>query len=399
MQPSITRRRLLTLAGFSAVGGALLPRVSGTEHDPTETDAWNHPLADPENTAAVSRSGIADDPRVAWERQFDQSNLFRFHGCSLVDDRLFVPAHDRLRALSTETGDTLWTIELPMDRPDRHTQLDSAARIHGDTCLLASMASIYAVSVETGRSRWRFDLDSSIDGITLLGNTAFVTARSDGRHSLVAIDATSGRERWKSDGRWVPLAATDETVVVQSYPHRPDGQRLAAFDPETGTRRWTSTEPLDTRRSLDLRDGVAVADGTVVVTDAGSLIGYDGQSGERRWERSLGEEASTYLDRIAVTGDIYVVQPDRNRVRCVSTAGESVWERELPRAEHGISAGAEHVYVARRDGVAVLEPDTGDTVATVDVADTPGHAWTPVVDDGTVYGIAGDTVFRVDENE
>jgi len=399
MHPSITRRRLLTLAGLSAAGGTLLPRVGETEHDPTEVDTWNHPLADPENTASVSYSGVRTDPQISWERQFNPSNLFLFTGFSFVDDRLFIPAQDQFRALSADTGDTLWTIELPIDRPFGNSQLDSAPRIHRNRCILASLSSIYAINTDTGRPRWRFDLNSSTEGITMLGNTAYVSARVDSGNALIAIDATSGRERWRTDRRWVPLATTSDAVVVQSYPYRPNDQRLVAFDPETGAEHWRSSEPLETRRFNQVRDGVAIADGMVFVTDAGSLIGFDAQTGDQRWSLSLSEEASSYLDRIAVAEDIYITQPDHDRVLCVTTAGEVVWEQELPGAEHGISVGSEHVYVARRTGLRTLDPNTGETVATVDVAETPGHACTPVIDDGTVYGIAGDTVYRVDDNE
>jgi len=372
--------------------------LGGAEHDPTEVDAWNHPLADSENTATVSRSGVGADPQISWDRQFDPSDLFRFMGCSLVDERLFVPGHDRLRVFSAETGDILWTIQLPLDRRDGHRQLDSSPRIHGDRCILASLSSIYAVDTETGRPRWRFDLNSSTEGLTLLGNTVYVSARIDAGPRLVAIDVTSGRERWRTNGRMVPLAATDDALVVQSLPYRPY-QHLVAVDPETGTQRWKSTEPLETRRYRELREGVAIADEMVFVTDDGSLVGFELQTGNRRWELPLNEEASSFRDRVAVAENIYVVQPDQDRVLCVSTAGDIRWDRELPGVEHGISVGSDYLYVAHRAGLRILEPDTAGAVASIDLAETPGHASTPVVDDGAVYGVAGDTVYRVRADE
>ena len=395
MQPSITRRRLLAVAGVSAVGGAVLPRLSGTAYDPSEQEAWNHPRADPGNTAAVSLSGITGEPELNWTRQFNPSDLFRFRGFTHVDDLLLVPAHDRLRALSTDTGDTQWTVTLPTDRRE-HQQLDSAPNVHDDKCILASLASVYAVDVRTGRPRWRYDLSSSTDGLILLGNTAYVSAQLNGGDRLIALDATSGRERWQSDGRWIPLAATEDMVLVQSDARKPNDSRLAAFDPETGVRRWTTDEPLETRRFRELRDGVAVADDTVFITDDGSLLAVDARTGEHRWSRSLDGESSTYLDRLAVGDDVYVVQPDVNRVVCVSTTGDPLWDRELPGTEHGVSVGGEYVYVARRAGMTMLEPETGETAFSIDAAETPGHSWTPVVDDGVVYGIAGNTVYRVD---
>jgi outer membrane protein assembly factor BamB len=398
MPPSITRRRLLALAGASAVGGALLPRAGGTAHDSAEVDAWNHPRANPRNTASIAQTGPSD-PDTTWTRRFDQSNLFRFEGCALVDDRLLVPAHDRLRALSSETGDTRWSITLPTDRRREHHQLDSAPRVHGDLCLVASLSAVYAIDIASGDARWRFELNSSTDGLTLLGNTAYVSALLDGEHRLVALDVTSGRERWRTDGQYVPLAADEDAIVVGSPTGRSEESRLVAFDPETGTREWTSDETLSEGRHRQRRSGVAIGENTLFVTDSGTLRAFDRDDGRHQWDVPLGDEESTFLDRIAVDGDVFVVRPDVDRVLRVNRSGAIGWDREFIGAEHGISVGADHVYVARRSGVSALDPETDESVFAVDVADTPGHGWTPVIDEGTVYGIAGDTVYRVSDDE
>lgn len=57
MSPPLPSAISSTIVGASAVSGALLPRVSGTNHDPTEGDAWNHHLANPSNTATINRFG------------------------------------------------------------------------------------------------------------------------------------------------------------------------------------------------------------------------------------------------------------------------------------------------------------------------------------------------------
>jgi len=329
MQPSITRRRLLAVAGVSAVGGAVLPRLSGTAYDPSEQERGTIRLPTPA-TPPQCRCRESPVSRNSTGRVSSIHPIcFGSGGFTHVDDLLLVPAHDRLRALSTDTGDTQWTVTLPTDRRE-HQQLDSAPNVHNDKCILASLASVYAVDVRTGRPRWRYDLSSSTDGLILLGNTAYVSAQLNGGDRLIALDVTSGRERWQSDGRWIPLAATEDVVLVQSDARKPNDSRLAAFDPETGARRWTTDEPLETRRFRELRDGVAVADDTVFITDEGSLLAVDARTGEHRWSRSLDGESSTFLDRLAVGDDVYVVQPDVNRVLCVSTTGDPLWDRELP---------------------------------------------------------------------
>ena len=102
----------------------------------------------------------------------------------------------------------------------------------------------------------------------------------------MAVDATSGEERWRyavdEPGRFVVTGAVEAggSVFATEY----DGL-LVAVDSADGTERWRYDAGAETTR------GVAVHDGTAYLPAGGDLHAVDTASGEARWARSVGSHA------------------------------------------------------------------------------------------------------------
>ena len=131
------------------------------------------------------------------------------------------------------------------------------------TKLLTESLSLFSIDSKTGGLRWRYDAKDSIrhNAIAIGKGRAFLIDREQAlfdrhkkskdrthpRGSLVCIDTESGRELWRNDkdiyGTVLSYSAEKETVLMSYQPtsFRLDseiGGRIAAFDSQTGKRRW-----------------------------------------------------------------------------------------------------------------------------------------------------------------
>lgn len=389
----LSRRRLLATAAVSGVLGAAAARIGGADHDPTEAGGWRHPQATPGNTAAVDVAGPQSADGVAWRRTVDDEVGWRRSGLALSGDTLVVRTHRRLLGVSTD-GEDRWTGDIASrSRFDDYAQIDSDPRVFRNRCFVASLSSLYALDVTNGRPRWRYDVDGSLDGVVLLGTTLYLTARVDDELGLLAVDATSGHERWRTDEHLVPLAATDDSLIAAEY----DGGRLHGLDPATGQRRWRSEQTI---RYPSLRHGsVALADETVWLLRNGTITAVDATAGTERWTADLhGDGSSWSQDRLAVADDVYVVEPDADRLSAFSRAGDRRWDRSLAGAAHGVAVGSETVYAATSRGLEAVDPADGSRRFRVSPATSAGDSVTPLVADGAVFHVAGDTLYGVRES-
>lgn len=394
----ITRRHLLATAAASGVLGGALSRVGGSTYDPAETEGWTHPQATPGNTAATAASGPDTGADGDWRLRLDDPNQYRFRGLALRDDTLFVPTHERLLGVGTD-GEQRFTAE-PVDPRfgglEGRSQIDSDPRVFRNRCFVASLSTLYALDVDDGRTRWYYTVNSSIDGVVLLGNTLYLTARvrfgSSSDRALVAISATDGQRRWRKRGRLVPLAATDDVLVTARYE---DGA-LRGLDPETGEQRWTNDRHVS---APSLRPGAIAVDGeTLWHVGDGRLTAADAATGEPRWRADLEGEGSSWGDRLAVADGIYVLESDHDRATAFELDGERRWSRRVDGAAAGIAVGGETAYVATGDGLEAVATADGERRFRVAPAETSGHALTPLVTDGAVYGCSGDTLYGVSES-
>lgn len=389
-----TRRRLLATAGISGVLGGVLSKSGGARHNPTEAEGWRHPQATPGNTAATVDTGPQTAAEVEWRLQIDTSAQWRFSGLALHEDTLFVPTHRRLLGVSTD-GERRFASEPGVEHligaDEERTQIDSDPRIFGERCFVASQTSLYALDVDDGRPRWRYDVNSSIDGVVLLGNTLYLSARKGSGQALLAIGAKGGKQLWRRDSRLVPLAATPNVLVAATE----STGTLRGVDPATGDELWQSDLRVPAP-SLQAAT-VAVTNGTLWHVRDGVLTAAQAETGEPRWTFDLDGDGSGRGDRLAVADKPYVLELEAERLSAIEPNGDRQWSQDIEDPAPGIAVGDETIYVATQAGLEAVDSANGEQQFRVSPAATSGDALTPLVAGDSVYGLAGDTIYGVNE--
>jgi outer membrane protein assembly factor BamB len=181
---------------------------------------------------------------------------------------------------------------------------------------------IVALGAATGVERWRSDVrrDTSTVPTTIVG---FATTPSVGggvvvtctrevgfpwRGQVVALDAASGRVRWRYQwepvGRIVHASCPVAMVVVDGLAIASvDDGRLIALDLETGAVRWTAPAVPDFLTQWEERP-LAVTSGIVAAGSlSGVVTGYDVATGTTRWTYGTRADAATTVTDRGLLGD------------------------------------------------------------------------------------------------
>lgn len=163
----------------------------------------------------------------------------------------------------------------------------------------------------------------------------------DGDTALLALDARSGDERWRT-GVSGPLGAPalgDGTVVVRTRPG------VAAYDAATGDDRWSALGEFETW----FHARPVVADGTVYVMDDVAAYALDLATGEVRWRFPTGLPSDS--TPAAADSTVYVAGND-TYVRALSTAdGTEQWRAKTGgHVRSNVSVAAGRVCVGTDTG-------------------------------------------------
>lgn len=239
----------------------------------------------------------------------------------------------------------------------------SPAVASGSVFAAAADGSLTRIDAASGRSLWRINADARLTaGVGSDGYTVAVAAE---KGVLMAFDG-DGKLRWKAQASSEILSAPavgQGLVVVRSVDNR-----IAAYDAESGTRRWVAqrTSPPLTLRTAP---GIAIAGPTAFVAlPGGRLVALALTNGGARWEVAVGDpRGTTELERIAdlsgtpvvIGGDVCAVAY-QGRVACFDAAsGAPRWAKELS-SDVGVGVDERLVYAAdERGAVTAFARDTG----------------------------------------
>lgn len=394
---------LLLVAG-SLLGAFTLGRPpEAAAQEETGTHPW--PMAGRD----AAHSGAADGPappyREAWRRPVALGGPAA--GPVVADGAVVIVAERGVLALQPETGEVIWEVprvEGPAGPP----------AVAGDVVVHAtgsgSGAALVARQIADGREVWRiFTGSAPAGGPTAAGDAVFVGTR-DG--SVLAVDAASGEERWRYEGRglvdaapavagglvlavsedvatgqatifaldadqgaedeapvWqfapqgaasspaAPVTVTGDTAVMASSDATVRGFGLAA-----GSERWSAE-----LRDLVLAAQVPVAPAldTVVVADRLHLTRLDPTTGDHSWTYRLADFRSLDADRIntlmasspAVAGETVVIGDAAGLLSAVDLeSGHRVWRMDVGTGPVGaVAADGDRLYVAtERQGGSVI---------------------------------------------
>jgi outer membrane protein assembly factor BamB len=365
--PSFSRRVALTGigSGLVVVCAGCLSTTCQTRQP--ETGDWTQIGNDPQHTGAdTSITGVTEGDNH-WERTHDP--VFDPAGFAVLDDRIIIGGRHQtengfLRLRSLADGELLETVELSTPVTARPVlSKDSIIA----TCRTDDRQGSYRVYDHRGEEQWTYELDGSLpapptisqstvygggptgtvfalreaDGeilwersfgdeqeggsvsapVTVDETSVYVPVSSSAERGIYALSQENGSTRWKIEGpRIQSVMVRMGDLLLVSYP----SYDLAAFDVDSGERRWSQS--LDERRISP----PAVGHGTVVISDEATLYGCDIATGERQWSLGCNPDPNS---QPVIAGDVVVVQCESGLVGCSVSGGERLWS-----LDHGSNA-------------------------------------------------------------
>ena len=204
-------------------------------------------------------------------------------------------------SVSAGDGRVGWRVRLPGGRP-----LATPA-ILGDAVYLGGgfgSHDFYGFDAAEGDLRWR--LRTKDDGPTAaVASDGFIAFNTESC-TIHVVDARTGRVVWEE---WLgdPLMAQpaiDRSTVFMAYPDRRGRHLLAAFDLETGKRRW------ETEIIADVITAPVLAEDAIYAAALdGTVYRIDRDTGERRWSLAARATSAPWIHR----GKIHVSLRDESQ--------------------------------------------------------------------------------------
>jgi outer membrane protein assembly factor BamB len=238
-------------------------------------------------------------------------------------------SHSAVIARSLEDGRERWRV-FP-GSPVRAGLVAEGERVYAAT----GEGVVLSLATENGEEDWRLDLDGAVEAAPAVSEGVLVVAleqRSTATSAVVAIDAETGKERWRFTALPAGAGATPPSVaggVV--YAGAADAQ-VHALDLESGTERWSSrTEsafmvppPVFTGQQVP-----AVA-GDPIVADVAHLERLDAATGGERWTFRI--LPGLFRSGVAATGGYGLVGDFSGALSAIDLeSGLLVWRLDLGR--------------------------------------------------------------------
>ncbi len=239
-------------------------------------------------------------------------------------DGLLLASH-RKELVAFESADVSAKWKFPGD--DKEDQIDNPVALYGTPAISEGTVFIptykgvlYAVDLDTGEFKWRFDTaddDPLVGPVTASAGTVYF---GDNEGRVHALDTASGEERWHfdtDDKVWSAPIRSGDTLFVTSL----DG-RLYALSAASGDEQW----------SFQTSAGIAA---TPVVNDAAGLVyiaGLDSElravdirTQEERWSLEGGNQF--WATPLLSEGVLYAADTDGNVYALNAATGEERWDQ------------------------------------------------------------------------
>ncbi|WP_394787489.1 outer membrane protein assembly factor BamB [Rhodoferax sp.] len=235
--------------------------------------------------------------------------------------------------------------------------------VSGSTVALASgNGTVLALDAKTGRELWRTAVGTPLTaGVGSDGKVAAVVTRDN---EVVAME--SGKVLWRqrlgAQAFTAPLVAGGRVFVLAA------DRSVTAFDGQTGRKLWNQQR---TGEALVLGQAsalLAVGD-TLVAGQSGRLVGMNPANGSTRWEAPIATPRGTneverlvdLVGRVSRVGDVVCARAFQSAVGCVDAVrGRVLWAKASQAAE-GVHGNEQFVFGAEGDGkVVAWRRDTGE---------------------------------------
>jgi outer membrane protein assembly factor BamB len=205
----------------------------------------------------------------------------------------------------------------------------------------APASHLHALDAATGRRRWRADLHAPTQGFfndhpVLAGGLAYLPTTSG---MLLAVDTRSGREVWRDERGFPVLAGVRAGLLIGLI-----GDQLVAFDAAGGARRWQTPILSHEGEQWPVLDG-----DDVFVAGGGGLVAVDATTGAARWRATVGPAVG---QPVTVGERVYVATRDR-LVAVDRASGREVWAGTRLRPASAPVVASGRVVVATSEGILV----------------------------------------------
>jgi outer membrane protein assembly factor BamB len=255
--------------------------------------------------------------------------------------------------------------------------------------------------------RWSVEVGEGYATPLVIGDTVYVFARRDGNEVLLAIDVSSGAERWRS-AYPLPYAPSGPTVAHGSGPKATplfhEGKLftlgisgiLSAFDAKTGKRLWQTAAPAEVPFYSAASSPVG-ATGVVIVHPGNyePLTAFDVNTGAIKWRAGAG---GFFMSPLTVTlgGVSQVVSVTQQGVIGVSPDnGAVLWTQAWAGGGMGGTmpiAYGDTILVGAGNGLMAFRPSQKDgawvTETLWQTSDVTFYLSNPVVVGDTVFGLS-----------
>jgi outer membrane protein assembly factor BamB len=226
-----------------------------------------------------ARIDHGSEPRIPTHQEKTRWDRY---GSSVVSDgkQVFIASRDRnLYALDMKSGAERWRLAAG-------DIMTATPVLYRDTVIFAAYdGKVQAVAIQDAAPRWTYDAKLAVPGdLTISGHRLLVGSRS---YDLIALDARSGRELWKTYYwfSWIESPPVVRDGVV--YTGSSDATKVYAIDLADGVVRWKTSVPGWSWQRVAVNDALVIA-GTAGVgafpgSRSGSLLALDRASGAIRW--------------------------------------------------------------------------------------------------------------------
>lgn len=349
---------------------------------------------DPARTGyAPPSAGPSDRPTVRWRAALADDST---HTWLVAASGTVYAASDRaIYAFDAATGDLDWRTSRLATVPwsDERVWVETPPVVADDRLLVGSSISLYALDRTTGRPEWQYSTNSSLRRALRVGNTVYVSSLVGTDDRLVAVDARTGLERWRTPPETGvhPSACSAEYVVGPVV--GADGS-FGAVNAASGETEWTR----DLAADGNARTGPCIANETVYL-GSGPLYALDLADGTTRWSAPL-PTADVDAEPVTDGERIYLAVGEADRVLALDAdTGEAAWSVGVAGvADGGAPAIAgQTLYVGLERGVVALDASSGEERFRVRRPETANAANSPVAVGGTLYVSLGRTVYALED--
>lgn len=242
----------------------------------------------------------------------------------------------------------------------------SPVQIGSNIVVMAADGGIMKLDAGSGATVWRINAGMPLTAGVGANSTTIAVA---GEKGFLLVFDLDGKLRWKVQASSEILTAPvigQGLVLVRSIDNR-----VAAYDLETGARKWAVNRPLP---ALTLRavSGIAMTNELAIVAlPGGKLVALSLNNGGLRWEAAVADpKGATELERIAdvlgtpvVVGQVVCSAAYQGRVSCFDLGSGAVrWTKNIS-SEVGVSVDERFVFAVDNGGaVSAYSRSAGSSV-------------------------------------